>query len=84
MTDEELDRAQEVAGQLSPFLRQLILGDYDPEFASTEDASKLIALGLWSWDAAKQDPESEYYELDVTDLGHAVRQILLDQQEQAQ
>lgn len=64
----------EIAGKLSPLLRQMVLGDYDPEFASTADASELIKLGLWSWDPDKPgDPESEYYELDITDLGYAVR-----------
>lgn len=69
----------DIAASLPPFLRQMVLGDYDPEFASTSDASELIRLGLWSWDPDKPiDPDSEYYELDITDLGLAVRAHLLE------
>jgi len=76
--DSPVTEVERIAGGLTEAQRILINGDYDPEFARIEDASKLVSLGLWSWDAGKYDPESEYYDLTVTPLGHAVREHLIE------
>lgn len=70
------DDIAEVAKGLTKAQQQLMLGDYDPEFASIQDASVLERLGLWSYDPNKQDADSEYYDLDVTPLGLRVKAYL--------
>ena len=65
--------AREIVARLTKAQREMMSGDYDPEFASVVDASRLINLGLWAYDPSAQDCESEFYELDVTSLGFAVR-----------
>jgi hypothetical protein len=75
------DNAPDVAGiaaRLSEAQRVLAKGDYDPEFARIEDAFALERMGIWSFDSGSQDPDSEYYELDWTPRGLALRNHLME------
>ena len=68
--------AEKIAAGLTPFQQKMLLGDYEPEEATGADASALIAAGCWLYDREKQRPGSEFYELEVTELGERVQSFL--------